>query len=43
MAMSILTWAPGGPLGGPLKKIGKNNQKTIKITKNSYVGGPEVF
>ena len=43
MAMSILRWAPGGPLGGPLIFFGKNDQKTIKITKNSYFGGPEVF
>ena len=41
--MSILTWAPGDPLGGRLKFFGKNDQKTIKIIKNSYFGGPEVF
>ena len=33
----------GVPLGGPLEFFGKNDQKTVKITKNSYFGGPEVF
>ena len=31
--MSILTWAPGGPLGGPLIFFGKNDQKPLKSLK----------
>ena len=40
MAMSILTWAPGDPFGGPLKKKIKKMTKTMKITKNINFRGP---